>query len=450
MIRKVRRKFIILAMIAIIACTTMLVVTINLANYYQIDLETTDILKSIAANNGQFPVNIPDSDGSDTQNKTNTDTKTSGNTSDTDMNVSSNMGKAPNTSGDFFPKTSQSLFSLETQYETRYFTVRINSDGTMQTDLAHIVTVDETTAEKMVEEVQTRDKKIGYIDNFKYYISTTSDGNIYVVMMDCQSRIASISSLATTSGIVAVFGILAMFLFITLMSKRVIRPVIESMEKQKQFITDASHELKTPLTVIATNMDILTMDLGENEWVGGTQKQVSNLRRLVNNLVSLSRLEEESTKLIMENFNLSRAVQETAEPFASMAEYEGKSFTFQIDDNIEIQGDESAVRQLTGIFCDNAVKYSSQQGDIKLTVARQGKKAVLVISNQCDEMVEEHSLGRLFDRFYRADAARSKENGKTSYGVGLAIAKAIVEKQGGRITVTQDKEKYITFKVHFS
>lgn len=315
--------------------------------------------------------------------------------------------------------------------------------------LARIATVTKEDAGEMTDAVLTKNKDMGYYDDYKYLKQETGNGCMLVVFMDCATRLDSVRSLAFISVVTALTGILAMFVLIAFFSRQAIRPVIESSEKQKQFITDASHELKTPLTVISANMDVLSMDLGENEWVIGTQKQVANLRRLVNHLVSLSRLEEENTPQITELFDLSKAAWEASEPFAGMAEFEGKTFTYHIEEHMQMRGDESAIRQLVGIFCDNAVKYASENGMIELTVTKQGKHVVLSVSNSCDEVVEEAVLSRLFDRFYRADASRSKEGKKAGYGIGLAIAKAIVEKQGGKVSVEQRQDKTIIFRAVF-
>ncbi|MCR5716044.1 MAG: HAMP domain-containing histidine kinase [Lachnospiraceae bacterium] len=407
MIKRVRKRFIMIAMIAIIICTTILVVTINLVNFIQVDQQVDRILNSIANNNGVFTPK-PGS-----------------------MLGMGGRGGAPQ----------------EMQYETRYFSVKIGTDGSMQTELTHIASVDEDAAIALAQEALEDNVGLtSYIDTYKYIVYSGKDGETSVTFIDCESRIKMLRSLALSSLGIEGVGVLVMFLIIFFSSKRAIQPVIESSEKQKRFITDASHELKTPLTVIATNMDILTMDLGDNEWVQGTQKQVSNLRRLVNNLVSLSRLEEENTMLAEEKFNLSKAVRESAEPFMSMAEFDGCTVKMEIPEAVQITGDESMVRQLATILCDNAVKYVSKGGDIGVKVEKHGRRAVLEVSNSCDDEIPKETLKRLFDRFYRADESRTKEHGKSSFGIGLSIAKAIVEKRGGKISAMQDTTRRVTFR----
>ncbi|MCR5792183.1 MAG: HAMP domain-containing histidine kinase [Lachnospiraceae bacterium] len=416
MIRKLRTKFIIIAMTAFIVSTVILVCAINLVNYYFVDVELTQIVEAIASNDGKMPVPPRP-------------VKRENDESDGQQNH------------DFFRG-----YRAEMAYETRYFVLHEHEDGSKDVELARIATLTKESALELADRILKENKTIGFYDDYKYLVQSKSDGGKILVVMDAESRLSAVKKLAMISGGTALFGIILMFVFIAVFSKRAIKPVLESSEKQKQFITDASHELKTPLTVIATNMDILAMDLGENEWVQGTQKQVSNLRKLVNHLVSLSRLEEEKTPIMHATFDLERAILEVTEAFGGMAEFEGKQFGCEIQSGLSIKGDENATRQLIAILCDNAVKYAKAQGEIKVTAYKKGKKTVMDISNDCEEKVEEEVLGRLFERFYRADAARTKEEGRGGYGIGLAIAKAIVEKQGGKIRVKQDTD----LKIHFT
>ncbi len=422
MIRTLRKKFIIIAMSAIIVCTTLLVLSINLVNFYQMDREASAIVSRIAENNGHFPGNWPEE---------------------------FKDGIAPRENDENrMPPDPWIRQTRELENETLFFVVHYGKNGEVFADTAKVQAVTAEDAVGMAEVVSADEgKETGYYDGYKYLIRIMEDGSSIVVFMDCESRLSSVKVLALISLAVEGIGILVMFLIIALYSKKAIQPVLESSEKQKQFITDASHELKTPLTVIATNMDILSMDLPENEWVEGTKKQVTSMRKLVNNMVSLSRLEEETHEMEAVNFDFSAAVEESAEPFVSMAEFQGKEFTLDVEQNLTFCGDENAIRQLLGILCDNAVKYAGGEGRINCLVKKKGKKIILDLSNDCDEAVEPAAIARLFDRFYRADPARSKEDGKRGYGIGLALAKAIVEKQGGKITAHQEKDLRMHFTV---
>ncbi|MCR5388028.1 MAG: HAMP domain-containing histidine kinase [Lachnospiraceae bacterium] len=425
MIKNLRRKFIIIAMASIIVCTTLIVLFINLVNVYQMNQEVYDIVSEIADNNGYFPASSPpvDKDYPQSEQKMKEDEK-----------------KKPASDAPGIRRT------REFERETSYFVVRFGKSGSESADISRVKSVSKETAIEYAKQVKDTEETNGFYKDYKFFVRTKGDGSVIVVFLDCESRIASLKKLALISVTVECAGVLLMFLFIWLFSGKAIRPVLESNEKQKQFITDASHELKTPLTVIATNMDVLSMDLPDNEWVEGTKKQVGNMRKLVNSMISLSRLEEESFKAEKADFDFSKAVEETISPFALAAEFEGKTFTFNIDSKMMMRGDESAIRQLVGILCDNAVKYACERGMIECEAKKRGKKVIIDISNDVENHMNREEMASLFDRFFRADSSRTKEGNRRGYGLGLAIAKAIVEKQGGKITASLDKD----LRIHFT
>ena len=215
---------------------------------------------------------------------------------------------------------------------------------------------------------------------------------------------------------------LAVLLLALLFSGRAVRPIAQSVEKQRQFITDAGHELKTPLTIISANCEVLEMEMAGNEWLTGIEKQVARLRKLVNDLVTLSRLDEGRPTGEEARFSLSDAVCDTALAFSAAAERAGKRLRADAEPGVFINGDEAALRQLTAILVDNAVKYADAGGEIRVGL-RGGRHPVLTVENDCRN-VSELPLDRLFDRFYRFDPART---GDGSHGLGLSIARSIAE-----------------------
>ena len=229
-----------------------------------------------------------------------------------------------------------------------------------------------------------------------------------------------------------------------LLSKRAIKPIADSYEKQKHFITDAGHELKTPLTVISASADVLEMTQGENEWTQSIRNQVVRLTELTNSLVSLARMDEHDSKLLMTDFSISDAVTESLEPFSRLASQQGKHVEMNIQKNISFDGNEESIRKLVGILIDNAIKYSGEKGEIAVTLKSVSRGPMLQMKNSVDE-ISKGNHDELFERFYRGDASRSSEIG--GYGIGLSIAKAIVCAHKGKITARSEDGKSLLISV---
>ena len=235
--------------------------------------------------------------------------------------------------------------------------------------------------------------------------------------------------------------VLLALLLVKLASRKAVAPIIRNIEQQKQFITDASHELKTPLTVISTNMELLEMEQEGNPWVISTQKQTAAMRRLVDELVYLSRMEEEYPTLEREPMNPGELLEETAEPFVAMAEYNGRTMEVRADRGLQLTGDRAAIQRLMSTLCDNAVKYSAE-GTILAEMSGEGKNLALRISNPVETPLTKEQCKQLFNRFYRADPSRNKEK-KSGFGIGLAIAAAIAEKHGGKISAAMEGNRLV-------
>ena len=239
-------------------------------------------------------------------------------------------------------------------------------------------------------------------------------------------------------------GILLAWLIVFLASRKAVAPTIRNMEQQKQFITNASHELKTPLTVISTNMELLNMETPDNPWIRSTQKQTAQMRHLVDELVYLSRMEEENGPLKTEKLNLSSLAADTAAPFADMAEYRGREMKMDLEDSLFIFADRASMERLISTLCDNAVKYAAGEAPIRIRTRGEGRTAVLSVSNEVAEPLSREQCDQLFNRFYRAESSRNKEK-QNGFGSGLAIAAAIVEKHGGSIGAAMTEPRTLTF-----
>jgi hypothetical protein len=243
---------------------------------------------------------------------------------------------------------------------------------------------------------------------------------------------------------VSFVGILAVFMLIIIFSDWIMRPVSESYEKQKRFITDAGHELKTPLATIDADVTVIEMESGENEWLNDIKTQTQRLAGLTNELVYLARMDEQYRTTVMIDFPLSDSVQETADSFQSRAVVEEKNFSCSITPGLSYCGDEKAIRRLVSILLDNALKYSEKNGTISFDLYPKRKGVQFTIFNTTPSMPKE-SLKYLFDRFYRTDKSRNSETG--GYGIGLSIAQAIVNAHKGKITAETEDEKSLTIQI---
>ena len=327
--------------------------------------------------------------------------------------------------------------------ESRFFSAMLLADGTCAlADTSRVADVDAAELTRVAEAALNGGRESGFAEDYLYVVAERGGGRV-ALFLNCETKLTRVRRLALISAIACAGCILLAWLLVALFSSRAIRPLVENAVQQKQFITDAGHELKTPLTVISANMDVLALETGPNEWIQSTRKQVANMRGLVGELIYLSRLDEEDARLVRQDVDLSRALLETAEPFAGMAEFSGKALEADAGENIRLTGDEAALRRLISILCDNAVKYAPEGDVIRIALRRGRKGVVLTAENGLSEPMTPETLRHLFDRFYRADASRSRESG--GYGIGLSVARAVAEKHGGEIHAEQTPEGRIRF-----
>lgn len=330
----------------------------------------------------------------------------------------------------------------ETPFSTRHFTVFFDKLGEVaRTNTESIYSITEEAAIEYAESVIDDQDARGWIDNYRYKVFSTEMGKGVVFVDGSMSRSSLMQSM-TIAGLVLLGCAALVLILIFLLSKKAVKPIAESYEKQKQFITDANHELKTPLTLILANLDIAEAELGKNEWLDDIRSEGHRMTELVNQLVALSRMDEEEQPLNMTYVALGELVADTVAEFEPLAKERGKAITSSIDKEISYLGDEALLHRLVGILMDNAIKYCDQDGEITVNLHK-GRRTVLTVENTY-AAVGELDLNRLFDRFYRADKARKFTGG---YGVGLSMAKAIVEKHKGEITAYKKDSMHIGFKV---
>ena len=333
----------------------------------------------------------------------------------------------------------------ETLYELRYYTVILDENGEMvSVDLRRSATQTKRNAVETAQKLWNDKRKSGYVDCCKYRAVPEGEQTMYI-FLNCHRGITESRKFLFTSFWICLVGLGMIFLLLYLLSDRAIKPFVDNYEKQKQFITDASHEMKTPLAIISANAEVLEMVNGENEWIQSIQKQIQRMNHLTEEMVMLSRLDEENTSWNMQDCNLSDLVREVVDNFRTLAESKNKELYLEADEGILYCGDEMALRQLFAILLDNAVKYALPETRIECRLTG-GTRPVFVIRNQAEGLLP-GKQGRLFERFYRLDVSRNSETGGN--GIGLSIAKAIVEAHKGKIIAFSQDGKEICFTICF-
>ena len=333
------------------------------------------------------------------------------------------------------------VITEETQFSTRFFSVWLDDEKQIvNTNMDSVSTITEQDVEDYTDKVLKRGKERGWIGDYRYRIMDTENGTTVVFVNG--NTYNNTSNRLLFTALLVLLGSASLILILTIVvSKRAVRPVAESYEKQRQFITDANHELKTPLTLILSNLDIVESELGKNEWLDDIRSEGERMGLLINQLVTLSRMDESTDSVMREKFNLSSAVADTVSEFESLAEERGHTLTSSISPSVYYYGDESLIRRLTAILLDNAIKYCDAGGNIQLSLIFH-RHPVLTVENTYQD-VDKLELNRLFDRFYRADKARTFSG---SFGIGLSIAQSIVKSHKGNIAAYK-KSGIIGFRV---
>lgn len=249
-----------------------------------------------------------------------------------------------------------------------------------------------------------------------------------------------------TSANVGFLGIVIFFLIFLFVSGKIVKPIAESYEKQKRFISDAGHEIKTPLTIINANLDLLEAEGERNEELDDIRTQTNRLTQMTYDLVSLSKIEEFDKSKKKSDFPLSETVLETAKSFATIAETKHIDFTYDVSENITMNGIYEDIKKLVSILLENAMKYANENGKATLSLFVRKKQCILSVYNTTSVLVKTEDLSHVFERFYRTDASRNSETGGS--GIGLSIAEAIVHYHGGTIKAeTQTGHDFIATAV---
>lgn len=396
MYRKVRRKFIVLGVILMILLLSIIVFTSGCLNYIQMKKSADEVLDLIQERvHGQS-------------------------FNETDNSIDFEEGLSDRT--------------LELIYEARFFVVyyeKGDMDGEVY--LEHIVSIDKTEALDMAQKTLNKGKSRGDIGAFRYCVRETASGTS-IVFLDCGRAYDLIKSDTLTQLGISLGSSVVVFILLLIYSRKIMYPIVEADKRQKEFISAAGHELKTPLTIIDADSELLRMEIdGDNEWLDDISVQTKRLANLTNDLIQLAKFDELNDNMTRLEFPFSDMVSETVQSFHSVVEYQKRTIQTSVEQDVSYTGDEKSLRQMIGILVDNAIKYSTENSVIRVSLIQKKRELILIVQNET-ESINEIQISKVFDRFYRAEQPIRSES--IGYGLGLPTAKKIVELHDGKISAS--------------
>ena len=415
MIKKLRMHFILISLVAVLFVLSASVVTFNIYNYLSIQNEAKHSLVLLI---DQEADNINPEPPNHVQNSDEENNPDEGGKNLPDINIDEKLTRE------------------------HYFIVSFDADGEINySNFMHIFSISQEDGEALATEIYQNGSTGGVTEDYRYLRENKKE-NTYIAFIDIHERLDNYFDFVKSSIGISALGYLVVAGLIVLASFFVFKTNEESYRKQKAFITNASHELKTPLTIINTDLEIIEMDHGKNEWTDSIHDQVNRLTTMTNQLVILSRLDENNLRNYpFEDFSLSKTANEAIEAFLPTYQKNNLVFFKDIEDNIGMNGNKYLMNEIFYIFLDNALKYTKPEGEVGVKVSRNNKKITLVFYN---DIIEDHQIDTklLFERFYRSPSANKKEGS----GIGLSIAKEIVELHKGKITANI-KDNRIVFTI---
>ncbi len=411
MIKVLQKKFVFTAMIAVSILLLILLGTINVVNIVMVRNETNKTLAIISKADGNFD----------------------------------HIQPPPNSTPPFDfriePKDERDKF-----LSSNFFIVKFNENGQIFfTDVSRTSLVDEASAEELALRVLDEGISSGKIGKYRYQISDSHRGNeTVIVFLDTSEEILSYVRILLLSGGIGIVCWILMLFMVMFLSKRAIRPIAENIEKQKQFVTNAGHEIKTPLAIILANTEAMELYNGENKWSRNIREQTIRLSGLMKNLLLLAKMDEDSTEIIKTEISLSALLMENVQYFTEPLKLRNIILQTEIQPNVIIKANKEQMLQLISILLDNASKYTNDNGTVIVSLQKRDKRVKLLIENSCEKLPDTLPY-KLFDRFYRDDKARTQKTG--GYGIGLSVARSIVEANKGSITAEYKNPNFVSFTV---
>lgn len=326
-----------------------------------------------------------------------------------------------------------------------HFAILVDHDGGF-IGIRNTENYTEDEATEIMEGILAKDRTAGMYGWLQFCTAEKEYGTLLVIT-DKTSDQGLLNNLFRTTVIIGIIMLLVLLAILIFLSQWITKPVQQAFKRQKQFVSDAGHELKTPIAVLTTNADILQDEIGENKWLVYMQEQIARMNQLVGDLLRLARMDNATQEYTFKDFDLSLAVAATTLPFESSAFEQHKTLEMDVQPDVRYCGSEQHIRQLCAIFIDNALKYSNDNGIIKVTLMQRGDHQILEFYNTGCEISQAETT-KIFERFYRGDKARNSTK-KSGYGLGLAIAKSIMEVHKIKFQVTCEQGKWIRFLLTF-
>ena len=311
--------------------------------------------------------------------------------------------------------------------------------GTTEIDAVNTSLISRTQAIALTKKIVTEKKDKGFEGDFRYLVHREKN-TITIVFLSRSATLNAWRNNSTILIIVSFAGIAATAIILSLLSPFVVKPIISNRLKQKEFITSASHELKTPLTVISADSQILEAEIGTNEWLSDIMKQTARMTEMTHRLVYLAKAEEVGENTVKIEFPVSDVTEEIADEYNGVASHDEKVYNINICSGITYRGDEKAIKELITALLDNAFKYGTKRGFVSVNLSRDGKGIKFYVENSVAD-IDSSEISRFTERFYRADSA-DKTKG---FGIGLSIAKAVAEAHDGKLTVELTTPQTIRF-----
>lgn len=404
MFKSLRRKFITTAVGSVAVVIAILAIALNFINYYKLEERIDTTL--LDASKSQALIKIFAEDGDD-------------------LIITKNSSSTTDYNGFSIAKVDDSGRVIKTYRDDSLIP-------------------DQDALQHKVIEALNSGKTSGFIGSYRFLKAETNVGNL-ILFLNCHRELDSQHSFEKNSLLISIGVIASVFVLIVLISKRVIAPIQETYIKQKQFITGASHELKTPLAIISSNADVLEMMNGDSKWTQNIHNQVDRLTSLVNSLVVFSRMEEKDT-VERTRFDLTNALESRIEDFNELAHFQKKNIVTDIDSDLYYFGEEASIVQLMDILLENAIKYAPEDSGISVSLKKNRKYAILKVSNKA--IVQKGDLSKVFERFYRLDESRN--SAIKGYGIGLSMAQLIAEKHKETIRAYAPEDGIFKIEVRFT